>query len=203
MNVVRFTSPVKVAVGTILMQDPHWTAADASKILDGPDGSRRPAAFTAGTTGTAVAEVEITGAQGRRSVKADDFFKGLFETAIGPHDVLTAIRLPAATGATRTGFAEFTRRHGDYAVAGLAACAQANGKGLQDVRLAYFGVGATPVRARKAEAALADGGIDDAVKALADDLDPADDVQASAAVKRHLAGVLLRRVGAQLSEKPA
>jgi carbon-monoxide dehydrogenase medium subunit len=147
-------------------------------------------------------EIEITGAQGRRSVKADDFFKGLFETAIGPHDVLTAIRVPAATGATRTGFSEFTRRHGDYAIAGLAACAQANGKALKDVRLAFFGVGATPVRARTAEAALAEGGIDDAVTALADDLDPSDDVQASAAVKRHLAGVLLRRVAAQLAEKP-
>jgi carbon-monoxide dehydrogenase medium subunit len=148
-------------------------------------------------------EVEITGSNGRRSVKADDFFKGLFETAVEAQDVLTAIRVPAATPATRTGFAEFTRRHGDYAIAGLAACAQANRKGLQDVRLVFFGVGATPVRARKAEAALADGGIDDAVKALAEDLDPADDVQASAAVKRHLAGVLLRRVAAQLAEKPA
>jgi carbon-monoxide dehydrogenase medium subunit len=148
-------------------------------------------------------EVEIAGSQGSRSVKADNFFQGLFETAVGPHDVLTAIRVPAATGATRTGFAEFTRRHGDYAIAGLAACAQAKGKGLQHVRLAFFGVGATPVRARKAEAALADGGIEAAVKALADDLDPAEDVQASAAVKRHLAGVLLRRVAAQLAEKPA
>jgi carbon-monoxide dehydrogenase medium subunit len=148
-------------------------------------------------------EVEIAGSQGRRTVKAADFFQGLFETAVGAHDVLTAIRVPAVTAATRTGFAEFTRRHGDYAIAGLAACAQAKGRGLQDARLAFFGVDSTPVRARKAEAALADGGIDDAVKALADDLDPADDVQASAAVKRHLAGVLLRRVATQLAEKPA
>ena len=53
---------------------------------------------------------------------------------------------------------------------GLAAAAKANGKSLSDVRLVYFGVGATPVRARKAEAALAGGSVDDAVKAL--DLDP-------------------------------
>jgi carbon-monoxide dehydrogenase medium subunit len=83
---------------------------------------------------------------------------------------------------------------------GLAASARAEGKGLKDVRLAYFGVGATPVRARTAEAALATGDIDRAIASLADDLSPADDVQASGAAKRHLAGVLLRRVAVQLRE---
>ena len=145
-------------------------------------------------------EVEIAGAQGRRAVKADDFFTGLFDTALGSGDVLTAVRLPAATPASRVGFAEFARRHGDYALVGLAASATAEGKNLRDVRLAYFGVGAMPVRARKAEAALAGGDTDAAVAALANDLSPADDVQASAAVKRQLAGVLLRRVAAQLME---
>jgi carbon-monoxide dehydrogenase medium subunit len=90
------------------------------------------------------------------------------------------------------------RRHGDYAIVGLAASARANGKGLKDVRLAFFGVGTTPVRAKKSEAALADGNIDAAVAAL--DLEPSDDVQASAAAKKHLAGVLLRRVAKQLTE---
>src|SRR5262245_27433050 len=148
-------------------------------------------------------EVDIAGKKGSRTVKADDFFKGLFETAVGSHEVLTASRVPAATPATRVGFAEFCRRHGDYAIAGLAAGAEADGKRLQNVRLAFFGVGSTPVRARKAEAALADGGVDDAVKALAEDLQPTGDVQASGAVKKHLVGVLLRRVAVQLTEKPA
>lgn len=143
-------------------------------------------------------EVEIAAAKGKRTVKADDFFKGLFETALAPTEVLTAIRLPAATKDTRVGFAEFARRHGDYAMVGLAANARANGKSLSDVRLAYFGVGATPVRARKAEAALGNGDVEAAIKAL--DLDPHDDVQADAATKRHLAGVLLRRVARQLAE---
>jgi carbon-monoxide dehydrogenase medium subunit len=146
-------------------------------------------------------EIEIAGPQGRRTVKAEGFFKGLFETALGPHDVLAAIRVPAATPDARVAFAELARRHGDYAMVGLAAVAKASGKGLADVRLVYFGVGDTPVRARKAEAALAAGSIDDAVKAL--DLDPPDDIQATAAVKKHLAGVLLRRVAAQLAEPRA
>ena len=117
-------------------------------------------------------EIDIAGPGGKRSVKAGDFFKGLFETALGPHDVLSAVRFPAATADTRVGFAELARRLGDYAMVGLAAAAKANGKSLSDVRLVYFGVGETPVRARKAEAALANGSVDDAVKAL--DLDPSE-----------------------------
>ena len=141
-------------------------------------------------------EVDIAGEGGKRTVKAGDFFKGLFETALGSNEVLTAVRFPAAASATRVGFAELARRHGDYAMVGLAAAAKQNGRGLSDVRLVYFGVGETPVRARKAETALAGGSVDEAVNAL--DLDPGDDIQATGAVKKHLAGVLLRRVAAQL-----
>ena len=143
-------------------------------------------------------EIDATGPKGKRTIKAQDFFKGLFETALGPQEVLTAIRVPAADNAARVGFAELARRHGDYAIVGLAACARANGKGLSDVRLAYFGVGSTPVRAKKAELALASGNIDAAIKAL--DLQPHDDVQATGKVKTHLAGVLLRRLAKQLLE---
>ena len=148
-------------------------------------------------------EIEIVGPKGKRTVKADDFFAGLFETALGAQDVLTAIRVPAATADTRVGFAEFARRHGDYAMVGLAGCARAEGERLAGVRLAYFGVGATAVRARTAEAALANGDVEAAVNTLAGDLDPPDDVQASGAVKMHLAGVLLRRVARQLGRTPS
>jgi carbon-monoxide dehydrogenase medium subunit len=143
-------------------------------------------------------EVDAVGPKGRRTIKAADYFKGLYETALGPQDVLSGFRVPAATKDTRTGFAELARRHGDYAIVGLAASARADGKGLSDVRLAYFGVGNTPLRVRKSESALAAGDVDGAVAAL--DLEPHDDIQATAAVKKHLAGVLLRRVAAQLTE---
>lgn len=144
-------------------------------------------------------EVTAQGPKGRRTIKAGDYFQGLYETALGPQEILTAIRLPAADANTRIGFAELARRHGDYAIVGLAASARADGRGLKDVRLAFFGVGNTPLRATKSEAALAGGDVDAAVAAL--DLDPHDDIQASAAVKKHLAGVLLRRVAAQLMEQ--
>lgn len=144
-------------------------------------------------------EAVIAGPAGVKRVKADDYFRGLYETAIGPNEMLTAIRVPAAKPEMRYGFSELSRRHGDYAIVGLAASARADGATLKDVRLAYFGVGLTPVRARNAETELAKGNIDAAVKAAAADLDPPDDIQETGAVKKHLAGVLLRRVAAQMT----
>jgi carbon-monoxide dehydrogenase medium subunit len=147
-------------------------------------------------------EIEITGPAGARTVKAEQFFRGLFETALDSRDVLTAIRIPIATGTTRVGFAELARRHGDYAMVGLAACARTEDQSLRDLRLAYFGVGPVPLCARNAEAALMDGDLDGAVHALAADLHPNDDLHASGPVKMHLAGVLLRRVAKQLAASP-
>ena len=90
------------------------------------------------------------------------------------------------------GFAEFARRP---AITPWSASPPAPrpGKGLADVRLAYFGVGDTPLRARKAEAALAGGSVDDAVRRSPTDLVP-QAIAGAAATKLHLAGVLIRRV---------
>lgn len=146
-------------------------------------------------------EIEAQGPSGTRRIKADDFFTDLYETALASGEVLTRVHLPAAKADTRTGFSELARRHGDYAIVGLAATARAKDKGLSDVRLAFFGVGNTPLRARKAEDALASGDVDAAVAAL--DLAPHNDIQATGPEKKHLAGVLLRRVAAQLMEARA
>jgi carbon-monoxide dehydrogenase medium subunit len=164
-------------------------------IAFGDPAAELPACFVA-LDGEAI----IAGPSGTRVVKADAFYKGLFESALTPRDLLTAIRIPAATSETRTAFAELARRHGDYAMVGLAATARAGGKALSDVRLVFFGVGTTPVRAHAAEAALAAGDVDAAAKAVATDLNPPDDVQASGAVKQQLAKVLLKRVTKELME---
>jgi carbon-monoxide dehydrogenase medium subunit len=146
-------------------------------------------------------EVEVYGPSGTRRIAANDFFKDLYETALASDEMLTGIRVPMATPDTRAGFAELARRHGDYAIVGLAASARARGKSFADVRLAFFGVGNTPLRARRSEEALAGGDIEASVAAL--DLEPHDDIQATAAEKKHLAAVLLRRVVAQLMEPRA
>ena len=149
--------------------------------------------------------VDIAGPGGRRTIKADDFFQDLYQTALGEQDILTGVRVPASGGETRAGFAELARRHGDYAMVGLAACARATEGELAELRLVFFGVDRVPLRARGAEAALMGIEIDDqaieaAVAMLDQDLDPPDDVQAGGATKKYLAGVLLRRVIRQILE---
>jgi aerobic carbon-monoxide dehydrogenase medium subunit len=127
-----------------------------------------------------------------RRVQASGFFHGLFETDLRPGEILAAIEFPKATASHRFAFSELARRHGDYAMIGLAAAAQQPGA----LRLAYFGVADRPVAADRAAACLIrDGaaGIEAACASLADDLEPSGDLNAGPQTKLHLAAVLLRR----------
>ena len=139
------------------------------------------------------ARMVAQGPGGQRTIAAEAFFTGLFETALAPDEILVAIEVDPAPGA-RWGFAELARRSGDYAVVGLAAQDAAVGA----PRLAYFAVGTRAVLARNAAAALA-GGVTPATlaaasDALAADLEPHADLQAASATRMALARVLLRRV---------
>ena len=134
------------------------------------------------------ARMVAEGPDGVRRIAARDFFTGLFETALAEDEVLTAVEVDVASAAV-WGFSELARRSGDYAIVGLAA------HGTPDVmRLAYFAVGTRAVLAVHAAAALAQDGLAAAQAALAQDLEPHDDLQASAATRLHLARVLLGRV---------
>lgn len=140
---------------------------------------------------------------GGRSIAAADFFRGVYTTALEPGEVLAEVLVPRLGPGWRSAFAELARRHGDYALAGLAAAARVDGAAVAEIRLVFFGVGSTPVRARQAEAAMAGSGpaqerLDAAGAALVADLDPPGDVHASPALRRHLARVLLRRTVAQI-----
>ena len=134
------------------------------------------------------ATIVIQGRSGERRVRAAAFFKGLFETDLKPGEVLAAAEFP--TGGESV-FLELARRHGDYAIAGLAAH-RSNG----DIRLAFLGVGSTAILAKHA-AAAAKKSVADAQEALAQDLDPPADLYHSGATKLHLARVLLGRALAQ------
>jgi aerobic carbon-monoxide dehydrogenase medium subunit len=149
------------------------------------------------------AEIELRGADGSRRVEAAQFFRGLYETDLRPGEVVTAVTIPSCAG-YRSGIVELTRRHGDYAMVGLAAHARLDGGMLADARLVFFGIGAKPVHAQAAGAALKGREVDAvsiaaATEALADDLEPIGDLHASAATKLHLAGVLTARVLRQLA----
>jgi carbon-monoxide dehydrogenase medium subunit len=134
-----------------------------------------------------------TGADGERRIAARDFFLGVYETALRPDEVLTRVEI-GGLGADRAyGFAELARRRGDFAIVGLALAARSRTPGLDDIRLVFFGVSDRPATAPRAAAALAGLDLEGARAALAVDLDPASDAQASAAMRLHLAGVLLDR----------
>lgn len=145
--------------------------------------------------GTVIAQ----GPDGERRIAADDFFQGLYATALEPDEVLVASEIPLAGADHWFGFQELARRHGDYAIVGMAATARRDGGVLRQVRVVLLGVDATPLRASAAEAVL-EGQTPDAariaqaVQALRDSIDPLPDLTNSPETKRHLAGVLLQRL---------
>jgi len=128
--------------------------------------------------------VVLQGPGGTRTVGADDFFAGYFETALEPGELLTQVRVPAAPGQP-WGYQKFTRRANDWAIVGVAA---AGG------RIALANMGPVPVRALAAEAALAGGASPArAAEAAAEGTTPGEDIHASRAYREHLARVLTRR----------
>ena len=150
----------------------------------------------------------LLGASGERRVAAADFFQGLFSTALREDELLVACELPLIASGQRHHFSELARRHGDYAIAGLAACATVQGSQLSDVRLAFLSLGDRPVRARAAEAVLAAGPltparVDEADAALRAELQPFADLTHSAAAKTQMAATLMRRAVKALMENPA
>jgi carbon-monoxide dehydrogenase medium subunit len=137
-------------------------------------------------------------ARGERTVAAGDFFEGYFTTALADDEILTAVRFPVAAAGTGACFAEAARRHGDFAMVGVAASLQLDGGTIADARLALIGVSDVPVRVGEAEAELVgqaptSAAFDAAVAAAVRGLTPPSDVHASAAYRRSVAGVLVRR----------
>ena len=151
------------------------------------------------------AEFEIAGPDGTRTAKADGFFQGLFETGLEPGEILTAINIPVFGTNDRCVFDEFARRRGDYALVGAGIQATFAGDMVNMLHIAFLSVGPTPVRARHAEAAvtgrmLCADTITSAQAAVSNDLEPEDDEETSAAVRLHLARVLLGRLLKRLGE---
>jgi carbon-monoxide dehydrogenase medium subunit len=140
--------------------------------------------------------------KGERRIAAAQFFRGLYETALEPTEVLTAIEIPVPPASSVTGFDEFVRRHGDYALVGLAAQGVCSPAGWTSLRLAFFGIGDRPLLAEAAAKELVSGaGVAAAQAALDGVLQPLDDLECTAKTKMHLARVLLARVCSRMSER--
>jgi carbon-monoxide dehydrogenase medium subunit len=125
----------------------------------------------------------ILGPGGERRVKAEGFFKGLFETDLKPGELLTSVEFPVASPSDRSAFLELARRHGDYAIIGVAA---------HNARFVFFGAGDKPILIKGSTKR-------EAKENLLKGLQPSADLYHSAAAKRHLAGVLLERAWTMLS----
>jgi carbon-monoxide dehydrogenase medium subunit len=135
----------------------------------------------------------------QRTVDAEDFFRGLYSTALEPHEILVACEIPLIGPQTRHGFAELARRQGDYAIIGIAANVVIQDGRFGDARLVYFSAGDRPMLGVAAAQALtgrpnSPQTREMAAEALGKDLDPPEDLNADSAMRLHLAKVLTRRM---------
>ena len=140
----------------------------------------------------------IQGPSGERRISANDFFIDLYTTSLEPDEILVATEIPIATSQEIFYFHELARRHGDYAVAGLAAVAQKQGDVLTKCAFTFFSVSSKPVMATKAQdlvngKKLNEELIGKAVAATRQEIETIADITNSAEAKEHLIGVLLER----------
>jgi carbon-monoxide dehydrogenase medium subunit len=140
------------------------------------------------------------GPSGERTISADDFFISVYTTSLDPTEVLSEVRFPAPPADMAWSFMEVSRRHGDFAMVGaIAGLSVDRGRNqITNARLVYCGVGARPTRVPDAEKALIGQAPTDEAFAAASELvsngvDPHDDLHASAAYRRSVAGAMARR----------
>jgi carbon-monoxide dehydrogenase medium subunit len=152
------------------------------------------------------AELTLVGPSGTRLVQAADFFLGPLTTALAPDEILTQVKLPTWPATRRWGFQEFSRRRGDFAIAGVAAWYDPDPSGTAtNTHLGVIGVNDRPRRLPKAEAAL-DGAVptETAIKAAAaiaaEEVDPPEDLHGTARYRRALLGTLIERALATASQ---
>src|SRR5438128_615112 len=154
------------------------------------------------------AEFEVRSRPGSRTVSAQDFFKGYLSNDLKEGELLTELRVPGLPARAGSAFVEFSRREGDYALAGVAAVIALDEDGtIADARLGLCSVGPAPVRPQAAEALLrgqrpGEEAWAAAASAVVSVLDnPLSDIHGSADYRRHLAGVLTRKALAIAAER--
>lgn len=140
------------------------------------------------------------GVAGTRSIPAAEFFTGLFSTALQPGELLIEIDVPAAPPRTACAFDEVSRRHGDFAMAGVAATVATDASGIcTQARVALLALADRPVLSERVSSMLVgERPTADAIRSAAEaaaehDIDPASDIHASSRYRRRLAAVLIRR----------
>ena len=161
-----------------------------------------PAAEHPSVLATLDGTVVIAGAAGRRELPAERFFTGILSTALQPGEMVVELRYPRPPLGTGAAFVEFARRLGDFAIAGAAAMLTMRDGVCERARLTIVGMGEGPLRARAAEDILTarrlgprecEDAFAEAAATVSAAVEPAGDVHASSAYRRHLAGVMAKR----------
>jgi carbon-monoxide dehydrogenase medium subunit len=144
------------------------------------------------------AEFVVRGPSGTRVIPAAQWFDGYLTTSRRPDELLAEVRFPAAGPGTGVSFEEVARRHGDFAIVGLAASLVFSGGVISEARLAFAGVSDVPVRAAAAEDLLAGERpsaelFDEAARRATEDLDPPADLHGSSDYRKTVAAAVVRR----------
>jgi aerobic carbon-monoxide dehydrogenase medium subunit len=145
------------------------------------------------------AEIDIAGSGGVRTVPAAEFFRGVFETAVGADELVTEVRVPKQSGDHVWSYLKFRRRAQDWATVGVAAVARRSNGGVEEAAISLVSMGATPLRAAASEAAWNAG--EDPGPAAAEGTDPPSDTNGSADYRRHLVQVLVRRAAEEAGRR--
>jgi carbon-monoxide dehydrogenase medium subunit len=143
------------------------------------------------------ARLTIVGPNGRRTIRAEDFFLGYLTTVLEPDEILEEAWLPPVAPRTGQAWLELARRHGDFALAGVAVSLSLDDDIVSAACIVLTGVGGMPVRAREAETLLVGGTVPERASAAADavrtSIEPDADIHATKEYRAHLAGVLTER----------
>ena len=152
------------------------------------------------------ATIVVCGPGGERRIPAREFFTGIYETVLSPQELLVTVEVPVAGKNSAHFFHEFARRRGDYAIVGLAAQSIVAGGQFADLRLGFFAVGDRPLLAGAAgilvNVPVTPEILANASAVLSEELDPHEDQQATPAMRRHLARILLSRCVSTLLSRP-
>jgi aerobic carbon-monoxide dehydrogenase medium subunit len=173
----------------------HWQIRNRG-TLGGSVAHADPAAEQPAVCLALDAIMEVGSRRGRRQIAATDFFQGTWATALDADELLLALRFPVWERPCGFGIEELARRNGDFALAGVVCGVGLDGERsrVEKAAISLFGVGTTPVRAFEAEAALLAGApSEDVARACTAAIDPSDDLHASGAYRRRVAGVLVKR----------
>ncbi len=203
--------PLIASLAPILPETMYYVAHPQIRnrgTLGGSLAHADPAAELPAITLALGARFNLRSAEGERWVAADEFFQDLFTTALTPEEILVEVELPAITSRTGWSFMEVARRHGDYAMMGVAVLLTIDDRNAcRSARLVYLGAGGGPVDARGAAGLLHGEQIGEAVieaaasMAAEQEIDPWGSVHATPAYQRHLAHVLTRRAVRQAWER--